>query len=112
MAMIYSSYRAAVSSVQEEAVSALETAASARRETIQAYVLHEQTQLTTALKTIYLGCGAAGILNPLCAREDLGRLVRSEHARAAQLRYGKKTLQVGKFAVAPVTPAPRTAVLR
>lgn len=113
LAMIYSSYRAAVRSVEDEATSTLETTSTARRDAIQAYIRHEQTQLTAALKTIYLGCGPAGVLNPLCAREDLRRFVRSERARAVRLTYGKYgQLVVGKFAVPPVHPAPNTIALR
>jgi signal transduction histidine kinase len=107
LAMIYSSYRAAVRSVEEEAESGLEAAASARRDAVQAYIEHEQVQLQAALKAINLGCGPAGIINPQCAHEDLGRMVKEQHARAARLRYGKNgVLAVGKFAHPDGVPAP------
>ncbi len=113
LAMIYSSYRAAVRSVEDEATSTLETSADARRDAIRAYIEHQQAQLNAAMKTIYLGCGPAGVLNPLCAREDLRRFLHSEHARAVRLAYGKQAeITVGSFAVPPVHPAPNTIALR
>ncbi len=105
LAMIYTSYRAAVRSVEEEAISRLETAADGRRGAIQSFIEHEQQQLTAGLKGIYLGCGSAGMMNPLCAGPDLRRLVRAERARAARLTYGKKgVITAGKFATPPSTP--------
>jgi signal transduction histidine kinase/HAMP domain-containing protein len=112
LAMIYTSYRAAVRSVEEEAVSGLETAAAARRDAVQSFIQHEQQQLTAGLRGIYLGCGSAGMMNPLCATEDLRRLVRAEHARAARLRYGKREVMAGKFAVPPVAPPPNGLAMR
>jgi signal transduction histidine kinase/HAMP domain-containing protein len=112
LAMIYSSFRAAVHSVEEEAVSGLEMSANARREAVQLFVEHEQTQLTNGLKSIDLGCGPAGIINSVCAREDLKRLVMAEHARAARLTFGKSVVTVGKFAVPPSAPAPNTLAIR
>ena len=103
--MIYSSYRAAVKSVEDEAIAGLETAAAARRDAVQSFIQHEQQQLTAGLKGIYLGCGSAGMMNPYCASADLGRLVRSEHARAARLVYGKHgVVTFGKFAAPPTRP--------
>jgi len=113
LAMIYSSYRAAVSSVEDEATSGLDTAAGGRRTAIQSFIEHEQLQLTAGLKGIYLGCGSAGMMNPLCATEDLRRLVRAEHARAARLTYGKKgVVTAGKFAVVPTNPPKNGLTLR
>ena len=103
--MIYSSYRTAVRSVEDEAVAGMETAAGARRDAIQSFIQHEQQQLTAGLKGIYLGCGSAGMMNPYCASEDLRRLVRNEHARAARLTYGKHgAITWGRFAVPPTQP--------
>jgi nitrogen-specific signal transduction histidine kinase/HAMP domain-containing protein len=113
LAMIYSSYRTAVHSVEDEAISGLDTAAAAQSDAIQTFIRHEQQQLTAGLKGIYLGCGSAAIMNPLCAGEDLRRLVRTEHARAARLSFGKHSVvRAGKFAVPPSPPPPNGLTLR
>lgn len=102
LAMIFSAYHAAVNSVQDEAVSGLQTAATARRDAIAAYVAHEQFQLTAALKAINLGCGPTGVMDMVCAREDVRRLVKQEHALAARLSSNKAALvTAGKFANYP-----------
>lgn len=106
LAMIFSAYRAAIHSVEDEAVSGLENAADARRDAVQAYLDHEQQQVRATVKSIGLGCGPTGILNPWCAREDLTRFLHEQHARAAMLTYGKKgAITVGKFALPPQVPA-------
>lgn len=107
-ALIYTSYRTMVRSVREEAVSTLEASARTRAATARGFISNEQRQVAAAIKTIYLGCGASGMVNPWCAREDLRRFVRGEHARGARLRYGKSVITAGRLG--PESEAPRSGI--
>lgn len=102
-------YRAAWRSLEEHAVSSLETATDARVHSIESELAHKRERLASTTKAIDLACDT-GSLNVVCTTELLRPFIRKEHARGARLHTRKnKQVTVGQFI--PDAPSSSTPVV-
>lgn len=94
------SYRLLYINMEKDALDSLNSAThSLATETTRA-LRYKQDRVRAEMKSIELGCGVSGLMAPTCARESLRKLIRTDHARGALLRYGKR----GKLLVGSVAP--------
>ncbi len=104
-------YRAAWRSLEEHAVSSLETATEARADAIDSDLRHRQERLANFTKSLDLACDT-GKFNAVCATELIRPFLRKEHARGARLYLRRnKHLMVGDFVAGP-SPQPVPLSLR
>jgi len=76
-------YRMSRNAVRRYALATLDGSARSGSRSISDVVIHRQERLATFLEQVELSCGTSGLLNRVCARENLEEFVASEDALCA-----------------------------
>jgi len=98
------SYRLLASSLIGGAIDQVNSSAISLRDSAFSGVSEKRDHVGSGLKTLELGCGVSGLMDPSCANESLRKFIALEGATGARLYYEKKRkLEVGKMVDVPTT---------
>ena len=96
------SYKLLASSLIGGAVDSVNSSAAALRDAVFTRVTEKRDHVGNGLKTMELGCGISGLMDPSCAQDNLAKFVRLEGALGARLHYGRsRTVQAGTMVEVP-----------
>ena len=96
------SYKLLASSLIGGAVDSVNSSAGSLRDAVFTGVTEKRDHVGNGLKTIELSCGISGLMDPSCARDNLGKFIRMEGALGATLHYGRRrTVHVGTITDVP-----------